>query len=50
MAVKTFNSLPKFKKNQELLFVAGIAAVCVLTIVAMNWPEILLLFRNKRKK
>jgi hypothetical protein len=29
-----------------MVFIAGIAAVCVITVIAMSWREIILWFRK----
>jgi hypothetical protein len=31
-----------------MAFIAGIAAVCVISIIAMSWAEVKLLFRKKK--
>ncbi len=31
-----------------MVFIAGIVAVCIISIVAMSWSELKLLFRKKK--
>jgi len=38
---------PKFNKN-SVVFIAGIFAVCLISIIAMSWDEIKHFFKKKK--